>query len=231
VISITNTAAYWRSLGEGEFSSSAANSGGQNYAEVISFTNAITSAEREAVERYLALKWGLTNALPVKGSVSVAAGATVKGAVAGVTGDGTWELNLPETTLSMDGSFTGALAGGGVITVADAADMPSLDAAFDGTVNVTGGNLTFTYANGAFTPAIVAPDADLAFPSAPTIAIAAPDGIEPGDYTLVSGKTLAGLDNCVLESSKIGSRYASLVREPSSIVLRVTKDGLVILLK
>jgi hypothetical protein len=198
---------------------------------VISFTNAITSAEREAVERYLALKWGLTNALPVKGSVSVAAGATVKGSVANVTGAGTWELDLPETTLSMDGSFTGALAGGGVITVADAADMPSLDAAFDGTVNVTGGNLTFTYANGAFTPAIVAPDADLAFPSAPTITIAAPDGIEPGDYTLVSGKTLAGLDNCALVSAKIGSRYVSLVRESSSIVLRVTKDGLVILLK
>lgn len=228
VISITNTAAYWRSLGEGEFSSSAANSGGQNYAEVISFTNAITSAEREAVERYLALKWGLTNALPVKGPVSVAAGATVKGAVAGVTGDGTWELNLPETTLSMDGSFTGALAGGGVITVADVADMPSLDAAFDGSVNVTGGNLTFTYANGAFTPAIVAPEADLTFPSAPTIEIAAPDGIEPGDYTLVSGKTLAGLDNCVLESSKIDRRCLSLKRESSSLVLRVTNLGLMI---
>ena len=31
-----------------------------------------------------------------------------------------------------------------MITVADAADMPSLDAAFTGTVQVVSGNLTFT---------------------------------------------------------------------------------------
>ena len=229
IISFNGNGSFFRSLGmNGGYSTS----GGQNYGEFLIFTNsALTAAQRQTVENYLAMKWGLSNALPAKGPVSVAAGATVKGAVAGVTGDGTWELNLPETTLSMDGSFTGALAGGGVITVADAADMPSLDAAFDGTVNVTGGNLAFTYANGAFTPAIVAPDADLAFPSAPTVAIAAPDGIEPGDYTLVSGKTLAGLDGCTLASDTIGKRRLTLERQASSLVLHVMPSGMVFIVK
>ena len=229
IISFNGSGSFFRSLGmNGGYSTS----GGQNYGEFLIFTNsALTAAQRQTVENYLAMKWGLSNALPAKGPVSVAAGATVKGAVAGVTGDGTWELNLPETTLSMDGSFTGALAGGGVITVADAADMPSLDAAFDGSVNVTGGNLTFTYANGAFTPAIVAPDADLAFPSAPTIALAAPDGIEPGDYTLVSGKTLAGLDGCTLASDTIGKRRLTLERQASSLVLHVMPSGTVVIVK
>ena len=230
IISFNGSGDYFRSLGMSSNSSST--SGGQNYGEFLAFTNtALTAAQRQTVENYLAMKWGLTNVLPVKGSVTVAAGATVKGAVANVTGAGKWGLDIPETTLSMDGSFTGALAGGGVITVADAADMPSLDPTFDGKVNVTGGSgLTFIYANGAFTPALVAPDADLTFPAAPMIAIVAPDGIEPGDYTLVQGKSLTGLTDCTLASNKIGNKTVKLVREADSLILRVTKPGLIIFL-
>ena len=229
IISFNGSGSYFRSLGmNGTFSTS----GGQNYGEFLIFTNsALTAAQRQTVENYLAMKWGLTGSLKTKGPVTVSAGATVKGAVANVTGDGTWDLDLPETTLSMDGSFTGALAGGGVITVADAADMPSLDPAFTGAVQVVSGNLTFTYANGAFSPAIVAPSADLTFPAAPVVTISAPNGIETGDYTLVVGKTLAGLDGCTLASDKIGKRKLTLERSANSLVLHVTPKGLTVIIQ
>lgn len=45
-----------------------ANAGGQNYAEVLLYTNALTAAERAAVELHLARKWGLWGAVPVNGS-------------------------------------------------------------------------------------------------------------------------------------------------------------------
>ena len=155
------------------------------------------------------------------------------GSIANVSGAGTWELDIPETTLSMDGSFTGSLAGGGVITVADAADVPSLDTEFDGTVNVTGGsNLTFTYANGAFAPALVAADADMAFPSAPTVTISTSGAkLLPGDYPLVSGKTLTGLTDCTLSHDIGRGMKAKLVRTEFALVLRVMPSGITVIFR
>ena len=228
IISVTNAASYWRSLGEGDKHAAAAESGGQNYAEVISFTNAITAAERMAVENYLAMKWGLTNALAAKCSVTVSAGATVKGAVANVTGAGTWELDLPESRVAMDSTFAGTVSGVGGIAVADAADLPSLAPSFGGSAEASGGNLSFTYANGTFTPALVAPNADLSFPSAMTVTIATGGAKLPrGDYTLVQGGTLSGLTNLTLSHDIVG-RAAKLVRTGNALVLRVTPLRIVI---
>ena len=136
IVSFNGGGSYFRAIGNGKNQSY---SGGQNYGEFLIFTNkALTVAQRQTVENYLAMKWGLTSALAAKGPVTVAAGATVKGAVANVTGAGTWELDLPETRLALDGTFAGSIAGGGEITVADAANMPALDAAYSGAATVKG---------------------------------------------------------------------------------------------
>ena len=95
-----------RSLG---MSKSFLSSGGQNYAEILLFTNELSTVERRTVEGYLALKWNLPNALSVKGPVEVADGATVKGHVVGVTGEGTWLIDSPEASPALDGAFGGDL--------------------------------------------------------------------------------------------------------------------------
>ena len=232
IISVTNKADTFRSLGEGEYNKSAECSGGQNYAELIAFTNAITVAERQTVENYLALKWGLTDALSAKGSVTVAAGATVRGAVANVSGAGTWELDSPEMRLVLDGtSFAGTLASSGTVTVADAAYLPSFAPSFSGAAEVAGGNLSFTYANGTFAPALVAPDADLTFPATPTVTVTTGGTLEAGDYTLVSGKTLAGLTDCNLVHDIGGGMRVTLVRTATSLVLRVAPSGTTIIMR
>lgn len=62
------------------------NSGGQNYAEVLIYTNALTAAERRAVELHLARKWGLAwGALPLNGAgrVEVADILPAEGSYAG----------------------------------------------------------------------------------------------------------------------------------------------------
>ena len=222
IISFNGSGSYFRSLG---MSGGTGYSGGQNYGEFLVFTNAaLTTAQRQTVENYLAMKWGLTNALSAKGTVTVAAGATVKGAVANVAGAGTWAMDLPESRVSMDGTFAGTVSGVGEIVVADAADLPSLDVAYSGAATVSGGNLTFTYADGTFAPALVAPDADLVFPVAPTVTVTTGGALVPGDYMLVEGKTLAGLADCTLVHDIVGMR-AKLVRTATSLTLHVVQAG------
>ena len=165
------------------------------------------------------------------GPVTVAAGATVKGAVANVTGAGTWELDLPETRLALDGTFAGSIAGGGEITVADAANMPALAASFSGAAEVAGGDLSFTYANGAFAPALVAADADLAFPAAPTVMVTTGGTLDSGDYPLVSGKTLTGLTDCTLVHDIGRGMKAKLVRTETALVLRVMSSGMTVIFR
>ena len=237
IIAFTNSSSAFRSLGEGAAEnggrdSAASYSGGQNYAELISFTNAITAAERQALEGYLAMKWGLTSALAAKGPVTVAAGATVRGAVANVSGAGTWELDSPETRLALDGtSFAGTLASSGTVTVADAAYLPSFAPSFSGAAEVADGNLSFTYANGAFAPALVAPDADLTFPAAPTVTVTTGGALAAGDYALVSGKSLTGLTDCNLVHDICGGMRVKLVRTATSLVLRVVPGGITVIFR
>ena len=232
IISVTNQPAFWRSLGEGTMLVDASESGGQNYAEVISFTNAISAAERVAVENYLAMKWGLTGAIQAKCSVTVSAGATVKGAIASVTGAGTWELDIPESRVALDGSFAGAVSGIGDIAVTDAANLPSFAASFSGAAEVSGGNLSFTYANGAFAPALVSPNADLSFPAASTVTVMTNGAKLPaGDYTLVEGKALSGLTDCTLVHDLANIGPVKLVRTDNALVMRVSNNGLIVIFR
>ena len=153
----------------------------------------------------------------------------MKGAIANVTGAGTWELDMPESRVALDGSFAGAVSGTGDITVADAANLPSLAASFSGTAEVTGGNLSFTYANGAFTPALVAANADLSFPAASTVSISVGGAKLPlGDHVLVQGKTLAGLTDLTFVHDVRGGRVAKLVRTGDALILRIAPRGMTI---
>ena len=67
--------------------------GGQNYAEILIFTNTLVAVERQAVEEYLAVKWNMPTASRKQakdGNVEVAKGALVCGALTGeVAGEGT----------------------------------------------------------------------------------------------------------------------------------------------
>ena len=54
------------------------NSGGQNYAEILLFEQALTDGERRACEVYLAKKWGLTSSY--RGTMTVAPAIVVNGA-------------------------------------------------------------------------------------------------------------------------------------------------------
>ncbi len=84
--------------------------GGQNYAEILLFKEPLSTVERRTVEGYLAMKWNLPGALSVQGPVEVAKGATVRGHVMNVTGEGVWLIDSPEASPALDGSFAGALA-------------------------------------------------------------------------------------------------------------------------
>ena len=89
------------------WSSSYGNSGGQNYGEVILFSQKPTDAERQACEAYLATKWGLAPAV-YRG---VGVNATLRGA---------GEVTLAEgTEAAFDGTFFGtARLDGATLTVA-----------------------------------------------------------------------------------------------------------------
>ena len=134
--------------------------GGQDYAEILIYTNKLTNAERMSLENYLAAKWGLAGKQPASGTITLGANAAVVGSQSGIVGTGTW-ITRTNDYVALDGSFTGTVGGAGALTAATGAQAPKLAADFAGSLTVQGGNLSFTYANGAFAPALVAADADL----------------------------------------------------------------------
>ena len=205
--------------------------GGQNYAEILVFTNKLTNAERMSLEYYLATKWGLTGKqTTVAGTITLGANAAVVGSLPGITGTGTWTTRTNDY-VTLDGSFTGTVGGAGTLTAATGAQAPKLAAGFAGSLTVQGGNLSFTYANGAFTPALVASEADLAFPATPTVTVTTGGARLPmGDYALVEGETLAGLTDCTLECEIPGMK-AKLLRTESALVLRVMPSGITVIFR
>ena len=131
----------------------------------------------------------------------------------------------------LNGSFTGTVGGAGTLTAAAGAQAPKLASDFTGSLTVQGGNLSFTYANGAFAPALVAPDADLVFHAAPTVTVTTGGTLAAGDYPLVSGKTLAGLTDCTLVHDIGHGMKAKLVRTESALVLRVMPSGITVIFR
>ena len=71
------------------------NAGGQNYGEILVFTNELSAAERVSVERYLAKKWGIsTYAAPADvGGLETQLQATVNGTAGTVKVDGNFALS------------------------------------------------------------------------------------------------------------------------------------------
>jgi len=209
-----------------------AQAGGQDYAEILVYSNKLTNAERMILEHYLANKWGLTGKqATVAGTITLGADAAVVGSLPGIVGTGSWTTRTNDY-VALDGSFTGTIGGAGKLTAATGAQAPKLASSFAGSLTVSGGNLSFTYANGAFAPALVAADADMAFPSAPTVTISTSGAkLLPGDYPLVSGKTLTGLTDCTLSHDIGHGMKAKLVRTETSLVLRVMPSGITVIFR
>jgi hypothetical protein len=207
-------------------------SGGQDYAEFLVYSNKLTTAERLIVENYLASKWGLTGKQAANaGTVTLGAGGALVGSLPNIAGSGTWTLGANDYAV-LDGSFTGTIGGTGHLTAPTGAQAPKLASSFAGSLTMSGGNLSFTYANGAFAPALVAKDADMAFPSAPTVTISTCGAtLLPGDYPLVSGKTLTGLTDCTLSHDIGHGMKAKLVRTETSLVLRVMPSGITVIFR
>lgn len=208
-----------------------AKAGGQDYAEFFVFTNKLTNAERMILESYLAVKWGLTGKQAESpGTITLGANAAVVGSQPGIVGAGSWTTRTNDY-VTLDGAFTGTIGGVGSLTAATGAQAPKLTADFAGSLTVQGGNLSFTYANGAFAPALVASEADLAFPATPTVTVTTGGAKLPmGDYALVEGKTLAGLTDCTLECEIPGMK-AKLLRTPTSLMLRVMPSGITVIFR
>ena len=205
--------------------------GGQDYAEFLVFTNKLTTVERLILESYLAAKWGLTGKQAESpGTITLGANAAVVGSQPGIVGAGSWTTRTNDY-VTLDGAFTGTVGGAGTLTAAAGAQAPKLASDFTGSLTVQGGNLSFTYANGAFTPALVAPDADLTFPAAPTVTVTTGGAKLPmGDYALVEGETLAGLTDCTLVCEIPGMK-AKLLRTPTSLVQRVMPSGITVIFR
>ena len=208
-----------------------AKAGGQDYAEFFVFTNKLTAAERMILESYLAVKWGLTGKQAESpGTITLGANAAVVGSQPGIVGAGSWTTRTNDH-VTLDGAFTGTIGGAGTLTAATGAQAPKLAPSFAGSLTVSGGDLSFTYANGAFTPALVAADADLAFPAAPTVTVTTGGALAAGDYPLVEGKTLTGLTDCTLVHDIGHGMKAKLMRTNTSLVLRVIPSGITVIFR
>lgn len=85
------------------------NAGGQNYGEILVFTNALSDVERTAVESYLAVKWGIS-------TYNGSAAATVRA----VGRTGTLEV-APDTQVTLSGCYAGAIdvKAGATLTIAE----------------------------------------------------------------------------------------------------------------
>ena len=152
------------------------------------------------------------------------------GSQPGIVGAGSWTTRTNDY-VTLDGAFTGTIGGAGHLTAATGAQAPKLAPSFAGSLTVSGGDLSFTYANGAFTPALVASDANLMFPAAPTVTVTTGGAKLPmGDYALVEGETLAGLTDCTLDCEIPGMK-AKLVRTPTSLGLRVMPSGITVIFR
>ena len=103
--------------------------GGQNYGEVLMYTNALTSSQRMTAESYLAEKWGLPCVGTTIPAVTVAAGATLEingtYTVGTVSGAGR-VINSGASTFSLNGIFSGSVEmAGGKLVIPDVAAIPS----------------------------------------------------------------------------------------------------------
>lgn len=226
IIAVNGGKSAFRSLG---MSSRYIYSGGQNYAELLVYTNELATVERRTVEAYLARKWNLPGGLAVQGPVEVAAGCEASGGVMSVSGEGKWIMDTPEASFPLDGTFKGILSGAADLT---SEDVVGLADDFTGSVKVTGSELHFTYADGKFTNAMVADGAKASFPSSAEIKLSF-GGVKPaaGKYTLVSVGTLEGLDGALTVTGDCPKATYELRRVGNALELSIYRLGATLLVK
>lgn len=110
------------------WSTSYQNAGGQNYGEVLMYTNDLTTLQRVSVEAYLAKKWNLPYVAVRLAEVAVAAGATLEVGgsctVSNVTGIGRVIVS-GSATVSLSSLFAGSIEmAGGELALSDMPDVP-----------------------------------------------------------------------------------------------------------
>jgi len=108
--------------------------GGQNYGEVLLYTNALTTFQRMTAEAYLAAKWGLPHAYVAPlAAATVAAGASLEigGTFSVGTLYGAGSLTVSTSNaFALAGLFTGTvtLSGGSTLAISDLPPPPSDEA-------------------------------------------------------------------------------------------------------
>ena len=198
--------------------------GGQDYAEIIVYTNKLTDAQVMNLQLHLANKWGLTAKLPASATITVEEGGRVEGMWRpNLSGSGTVAVTDGAT---LDASFTGKVDGSAVFRSTATTGVPGVETTFSGSLVSASSALTFGFANGAVTNACVAANAALAFPDTASATIVFAERPEVGSYTLVEGASLSGLtDVSVTVTGNKGSRAFSLVRTANALVLDVSPGG------
>jgi len=99
--------------------------GGQNYAELLFFTNAITDVQRQQVESYLARKWGVS-------TYSAGSGSTLPLRAEGRSGT---VAVAPGADVELRGTFAGNLTVDGSVTISEALPWTADDVPSDGLVD------------------------------------------------------------------------------------------------
>jgi hypothetical protein len=106
--------------------------GGQNYGEVLLYTNALTALQRMTAEAYLAEKWNLPYAAASVPYATVAAGAALEIGPAFTVGrlEGEGTVTVPDgTAVELAGLFRGTLSlGGGTLTLSGLPPPPGPEA-------------------------------------------------------------------------------------------------------
>ena len=207
-------------------------SGGQDYAEILVFTNKLTEAERMGLEYYLSCKWGLeSKQAAVAGTVTLGANAAVVGSLPGIAGAGSWTLrDYDEVTL--DGQFTGTVAGPGTLKAGTPANVPTLSSAFTGELKLTGTPLAFTFANGAVTDAISTENGTVTIADGTAITLTCGSRPVSGSYPLVTAATLTAPAEMAVQltggDAAVSGVKARLAVTATTLALEIIPGGTVI---
>ena len=174
---------------------------GEIQGEVMLFADVLPEADRKGIEAYLMKKWF---GFGPAGSVD----------------------------------FSGAqLDGAGTLVVSSGAAAPKLASTFSGTLQVGGDagvlKTTLVTANGVstLTDAWVAEEATLYLPSAVTIAIDAVGRPRPGDYVVVSAKSLGETVFTLSGNVQESRSGVELIREGNRVILRISAGGMMMLIQ
>ena len=193
--------------------------GGQNYGEVLVYTNALTDLDRMTVETYLAQKWALPYANTHVPSVTVATGAEL-------------EVGRAFTVACVDGT--------GTVAATTPDRLPTFADTFSGTVALSTDAFSFTVGTNAFGQAVITPS--LAIPG--TLGVAASGTVNlhfasrpsAGLYPLITCDNFAGAGFAawtlaVSGDAPAGHDVVTLVQSTDTLSVRIIVSGTLILMR